>query len=55
MEGASIEFGNQLNMRIFIEGKEIVVTIGVKISELSIPRDILDLEFLKFAGVKIKD
>lgn len=42
-------------MRIFIEEKEIVVTIGSKISELSSSRDILDLESLRFAGVKIKD
>ena len=42
-------------MRIFIEEKETVVTIGSKISELSSSRDILDLESLRFAGVKIKD
>lgn len=42
-------------MRITVEEKEIVVTIVPKISELSVSRDILDSESLRFAVVRIKD
>lgn len=39
-------------MRIFIGEKEVVVTIGSKMSELSASRDVLDLESLRFADSK---
>lgn len=42
-------------MRILVEEKEIVVTIGAKISDLSASKDILDLKSLIFAVVKIKN
>lgn len=42
-------------MRILVEEKEIVVTIGAKISDLSTSKDILDLKSLIFAVVKIKN
>lgn len=54
-EGTPIGFGGRLNMRITVEEKEIVVTIVPKISELSVSRDILDSESLRFAVVRIKD
>lgn len=42
-------------MNIFIEEKEILVTIGSKISEWSASEDDLDLEALRFGIVKVKD
>lgn len=42
-------------MRILVEEKEIVVTIGSKISDLSSSKDILDLKPPIFAVVKIKN
>lgn len=42
-------------MKTFIEEKEIAVTIGSKISELSASKDILDLESLSFGVIKVKD
>lgn len=42
-------------MNIFREEKEILVTIGSKISEWSASEDDLDLEALRFGIVKVKD
>lgn len=41
-------------MKIFTEEKEIVVTIGAKNSDPRASKDILDLESLIFAVVKIE-
>lgn len=42
-------------MKIFIEEKEIAVTVGSKISELSASKDTLHLGSLRFGVIKVKD
>lgn len=54
-ESTSKGFSDSLNMRLLVEEKEIIVTIGSKISDLSASKDILDLKSLIFAVVKVKN
>lgn len=54
-ESTSKGFGDSLTMRLLVEEKEIIVTIGSKISDLSASKDILDLKSLIFAVVKVKN